>query len=199
MIEAADSLLVKALPGIVVATVTQVALSTRGYLENQKRRRFLRAELAAETKECMGVLGLFIESIEDDIPESRTGLGVGLAIYIAPIRCRDEYERLTASIRNAVPALSDHEFQLAIELKRHLRLLVGYADACDRYFKQLQEAGLSKEVTANSVESRREVFRRFGIVAKLKIAKSASRIMEITFSLLESLGSHGPGDQSHCL
>ena len=139
--ENSDSLLVKAIPGIVVAVVTQVALIARGYLGEQKKRRFLRAELEAEARECLSVLELFLQSIADDIPESNTPLGVGLAICIAPIRCREEYERITSSIKNALPALSEQEFRNASELKRHFRLLVGYGDACDRYFKQLQEAG----------------------------------------------------------
>lgn len=161
-----DSLLAKALSGLVVAIITQVALVTRGYLEERKRRRFLRADLASEARECISILNLFMSSIEDDLPESSTGLGVGLAIYIAPIRCREEYERLTATIKNALPALSDQEFRSASELKRHLRLVVGYADACDRYFKQLQEAGLSEGVSEESLASRREIFRRFGSDAK---------------------------------
>lgn len=76
---------------------------------------------------------------------------------------------------------------------------MGYADACDRYSKQLQEAGLSKKVTTNSVESRREVFSPLGIVTKLKIAKKSNRIKEIEFSFLENLGTHAPGDLSPCL
>lgn len=186
-------LLANILSGLVVASVTQVSLVLRGYLEEQKRRRFLRADLASEARECIRILNLFMSSIEDHLPESRTGLGVGLAIYIAPIRCREEYERLSATIKNALPALSDQEFQTASELKGHLRLVVGYTDACDRYFKQLQEAGLGEGVSGVSLPSRREIFRRFGSEAKQKISSSSQRVMEKTFKLVESLEAHGFG------
>lgn len=197
--ENSDSLLVKAIPGIVVAVVTQVALIARGYLGEQKKRRFLRAELEAEARECLSVLELFLQSIADDIPESNTPLGVGLAICIAPIRCREEYERITSSIKNALPALSEQEFRNASELKRHFRLLVGYGDACDRYFKQLQEAGLSKGVTDQSLASRREIFRRFGLEAKHNISDNAQKIKDYGYSLLESLEPKGLGILTPCL
>jgi hypothetical protein len=191
--ENSDSLFVKVIPGVVVAVVTQIAFIARGYLDEQKKRRFLRAELEAEARECLSILELFLNSIDDDIPEARTGLGVGLAIYIAPIRCREEYERLTSTIKNALPALSEQEFRTASELKRYLRLLVGYADACDRYFKQLQEAGLSRGVTDEALASRRELFRRFGIEVKHNISQSAQMIKQYAFSLIESLEAKGLG------
>ncbi len=197
--ESSESLLVKAIPGIVVAVVTQIGLIARGYLDERKKRRFLRAELEAEARECLSILELFLKSIDDDIPESSTGLGVGLAIYIAPIRCREEHERLTLAIKNALPALSEQEFRTASELKRDFRLLVGYADACDRYFKQLQEAGLSPGVTDESLASRREVFRRFGIESKHNISQSVHKINENAFSLIESLEAKGLGVLTPCL
>ena len=197
--ENSDSLLVKAIPGIMVAVVTQVALMTRGYLDKRRQRRFLRAELEAQVRECLSILELFLKSIDDDIPESSTGLGVGLAIYIAPIRCREEYERLTSSIKNSLPALSDQEFRSASELKRHFRLLVGYVDTCDRYFKQLQEAGLSTGVTDQSLASRREIFRRFGLEAKHNISDSSKKIKEYGFSLLASLEPKGLWIITPCL
>jgi hypothetical protein len=194
-----DSLIAKAIPGIVVAVVTQIALIARGYLSEQKERRFLRASLAAEARECLSILELFLTSIDDDIPESSTALGVGLAIYIAPIRCREEYERLTSTIQNALPALSEQEFRTASELKKYFRLLVGYADACDRYFKQLQESSLSSGVTDQSLANRREIFRRFGTEAKQNISKSAQNIKEYAFSLIESLEAKGLGVLTPCL
>ena len=150
-------------------------------------------------RECLSVLELFLQSIADDIPESNTDLGVGLAIYFAPIRCREEYERLTSSIKNALPVLSEQEFRNASALKRYFRLLVGYADACDKYFKQLQEAGLSKEVTDQSLASRRKIFRRFGLEAKRSISDNAQKIKDYGFLLLESLEPKGLGTLTPCL
>jgi hypothetical protein len=193
LMENGDSLFIKAIPGIVVAVFTQIALIARGYLDEQKKRRFLRAELKAEARDCLSILELFLKSIDDDIPEANSDLGVGLAIYIAPIRCREEYERLTSTTKNALPALSDQEFRTASELKRHFRLLVGYAEACDIYFQKLQEAGLSPGVTDESLANRREIFRRFGIEAKHNISKSAQKIKEYAFLLIESLEAKGFG------
>jgi hypothetical protein len=180
-------LLNKALPGLVVAVVTQAALMIRGSIDKRRQRRFLRADLAAEAKECLRVLDLFMNAITEDLPESSTGMGVGIAINMAPIQCQSEYDRLVIAIRSTLPALSPNEFEAAYRLKQCFRLIVGYTEACNKFFKQLQEASLSPGVTEDSLEIRRELFRRFGQKMKAEIDSNANIAKEAGLSLIYSL------------
>lgn len=180
-------LLDKALPGLVVAVVTQTALIIRGYIDKRTQRSFLRADLCAEAEECLRVLDLFMKAIGEDVPESSTDMGVGIAIYMAPIQCQCDYDRLVRAIRSALPALDSNEFEAASKLKQCFRLIVGYSEGCNRYFKQLQEASLSPGVTETSLEARREIFRRFGKRMKAEIDSNANSAQEAGLTLINSL------------
>lgn len=177
----------KVLPGLVVAVVTQAAIMIRGCIDHYRQTRFLRADLAAEAKECLRVLDLFMNAITEDLPESSTSMGVGIAINMAPIQCQSEYDRLVIAIRSTLPALSPNELETAYRLKQCFRLIVGYTEGCNKFFKQLQEASLSPGVTDDSLETRRELFRRFGQKMKAEIDSSAKFANEAGLSLIHNL------------
>lgn len=182
-----DSILDKLLPGLAVAIVTQFFIIIRGYLEEKKRRKFLRLDLKAEAEESLHIIDLFVSSTRYDLPESSTDLGPGLAIIIAPIQCQEEYSRMVATLRNSQSALSEHEFQLASDLKRNLRLIAGRTEACSRFFQQLKESESSGGVTEESLGYRREIFRRFGLESKSIIDSNASIAKVNGMKLIEKL------------
>ncbi|WP_208678464.1 hypothetical protein [Synechococcus elongatus] len=175
------------LPGLVVAFITQVAITIRGFYEWWQRRKFLRADLKAEAEESLRIINLFVEATRYDLPESSTYLGPGLAIMIAPIQCQEEYLRLVAAIKSSLPVLSGDEFKLACDLKQNLRSIAGYAEACDRYFKKLEEVRLSPSTNEESIKDDFEKFRRFGLESKSIIDANASMAKSTGIKLIEKL------------
>ncbi|WP_261789967.1 hypothetical protein [Synechococcus elongatus] len=186
-----DSILDKLLPGLAVAIVTQFFIIIRGYLEEEKRRKFLRADLKAEVEESLRIIDLFVNSTRDDLPESSTSLGPGLAILMAPIQCQEEYLRLVTAIKSSLPVLTSDEFKLACDLKQNLRSIAGYTEACDRYLKKLLEIRLNRnlnpDINDDLVGANFEIFRLFGLDSKAIIDSNASIAKANGMQLIEKL------------
>lgn len=176
-----------ALPVLVVAVVTQLTLVVRSTLDDRKIRRFKRADLAAEVRAGLRVLEVFMDSCADGAPASLRDLGPGLAITVAPIQCHQEYATLSIAIKDALPTLSDGEFQAAATLKGCFRLISGYTEACNKYFRSLQSVVLSSGATEESLEVRRQILRRFGEVAMQEIEANANQARQIGWVLLEAI------------
>lgn len=112
-----------ALPVLVVAVVTLVTLVMRSTLDDRRIRRFKWADLAAEVRAGLRVLEVFMDSCAGGAPATLRDLGPGLAITVAPIQCHEEYGTLSIAIKDALPTLSDGEFQAAATLKGCFRLI----------------------------------------------------------------------------
>ncbi len=101
-------------------------------------------------------------------------LGPGLAIAIAPIQCKEEYVRLSAAIKEALPTLSQQEFQAASALKGAFRLI-------------LQNATISPGISEDAVELRRQIFRDFGVEAKQHINVHADKARAAASLMLKGM------------
>jgi len=176
-----------ALPVLIVAVVTQLTLVVRSGLENRKTRRFLRADLATEAREGLRGLDIFLASCNAANVTDVNQLGPGLAIAIAPIQCKEEYVRLSAAVKEALPTLSKQEFQVASALKGAFRLIIGYTEACNNYFLILQNATISPGFSEEGVELRRQIFRDFGVVAKQQIHVNADKARAMASLLLKDM------------